>query len=169
MRNMFTMEELSYAQRWGKVVTTLSTVRSDTTLLQLCHNIEDEWYIPTLLQCCNNVGITLKQRYHNVGKLHIWCCHNIATMVKRTLYHNIHTMFRQRCVNVVWTLVLNLEIWPDYSNVVTTLWQLWKLCNFQCCHNTAAMFPERCERCGLTKDPSSPHKNVPSRYFSSCP
>ena len=31
------------AQRWGNVVTTLSLVRSDTTLLQRYHNVEDEF------------------------------------------------------------------------------------------------------------------------------
>ena len=31
------------------------------------------------------------------------------------LYHNIHTMIRQCCVNIVWMLVPNIEIRPNYN------------------------------------------------------
>ena len=42
---------------------TLSLVRSDTTLLQCCHNIEDECYITMLPQCWYNIVAMLPQHW----------------------------------------------------------------------------------------------------------
>ena len=47
------------AQHCGNVMTMLGFVRLDTTLLQHCHDVEDEQYITTLWQLCPNIGIML--------------------------------------------------------------------------------------------------------------
>ena len=46
-------------QRCGKVVTMLSLVRSNSTWLQHCYNVDDKCYITALSHHCHNVGITL--------------------------------------------------------------------------------------------------------------
>ena len=104
-------------QRWGNVVTTLSVVRSDTTLLPRRHNVEDECYITTLWQRCHIIGITLWQPRHNVGKLCYFTmlpqhCYRTENDVKLQRSHSIQAShlnaspqrWEQRCHDIHTTL-----------------------------------------------------------------
>ena len=66
-------------------------------------------------------------------------CYN----VEMTLYHNIHMMFRQRCVKIVWVLVPNVEIWPNY-NIQAMLRQHCGNIENYIIFNVATTLPERC-------------------------
>ena len=97
----------------------------------------------------HNVVATLPQRWYNIvrmleNNIILHCCHNVATMLKTTLDHNVGTTFRQHCVNVLWKLAPNIEFWPN-DNVQATLWECWcptlsdQTTTFRhCCHNVVA-------------------------------
>ena len=76
------------------VVTTLSLVRSDTMLLQHCHDVEDERDITTLWQHCHNI-----EKLHNSMTLP-QCCYNIENDIVSQHSHNVQAMLCGHCMNV---------------------------------------------------------------------
>ena len=92
-----------------------------------------------IISQCNNVVTTLG---NNIILQH---CSNVATTLKTMLDHNVGTTFRQCCVNVVWTLVPNIEFRPN-DNVQAILCECRcptlksdQTTTFrQCCHNVVA-------------------------------
>ncbi len=89
----------------------LSLVRSDTMLLQRGHV-----KMNVISQHCGNIATMLWQHCHNIWKSCNFMtlpqyCYNIENEVISQHSHNIQT----HCVNIVWTLVPNAEIWPKYS------------------------------------------------------
>ena len=116
----------THSQLTPNVVTTLSLARSDSMLLQRCHNIE----MNVISQRCGSIATVLVQHCSNVATLLEYYiisqhCHNVATTLKTMLYHNIHTTFRLWTLCESWCPTLKFDQTTTsrqhYHNVVAML------------------------------------------------
>ena len=160
------------------VVSTLSQCWVWLGQIQHCYNITTTLMVSITSQRCHNVGklynfTILPQRWYIIANNYIsQHSHDVqATLCECCVNIGVHcwNLIKLQCSgNVVWTLVPNVEIWPNFCvifNIATALWQcclnvVWtwladwsttfpqrlttvaKLHYFQCCHNFGTTLQE---------------------------